>query len=158
MKINGEKISKNREYIVIPRPDGRVVFTAVPVSDMGEFDVMVPEPVAKTIRRPGKPAYKDVESQEYKDALANHNRLRVSWIILKSLEATEGLEWETVKMDDPSTWNNFESEMEESGLTRPEIQRVINGVMSANGLNQEKIDQAMEDFLSEVVLEEQPSE
>ena len=70
-------------------------------------------------------------------------------MILKSLEATEGLEWETVKMDDPETWLNYEKELKDSGLSPIEVGRIVGICMSANGLDERKMEAARDAFLAE---------
>jgi hypothetical protein len=79
-------------------------------------------------------------------------------MILKSLSATEGLEWEQVDMSKPETWHNYGDELVSSGFSPAEIFAITEAVMTACGLNQKKIDEATERFLAgQQVLQESES-
>ncbi len=149
MKYAGKKIEgANVDFLVLPRPDGNIVFKARAILDMGEFDKLCPEPVAAIIvKRGGKPMA-DVNNAQYKKMLAEHGSKRFYYIIIKSLEATEELEWETVKIMDPSTWGNYEKELKDSGFSQVEVNRIVGCVLNANSLNEAKLEEARKDFLS----------
>lgn len=149
MKLFGQKIEgPNVEYIVIPRGDGKdIVFKARAVLDTTAFEnaVKAPRPSKKLL--PGGVTKDDDKDPVYLDALKHFQDVRYSWIVIQSLKATDGLEWETVKEDDSSTWNNWETELKAAGFSSTEIQYVMLGVASANGLNQSKIEEARSRFL-----------
>jgi hypothetical protein len=148
MKINGQVITKPEdEVVVIPRRSGDLVFKARAV-DFSDFMKLCPAPQAPTMIVKGGGKSLNVEDKEYKKALSVWATQRTNWMIIKSLQATEGFEWETVKMDEPSTWGNFQQELEDSGLTALEINAVVQIVLDACGLNQKKIDEATKRFLA----------
>ncbi len=158
MKIKGQKIEgRNIEICIIPRggetPD--VIFKCGAVLDITDFEKLCPPPVVKTKMMKGGKKVDDVDSPVYKKASDEHSKKRITYIILRSLEDTEGLEWETVKIDDPSTWDNYEQELKDSGFTNIEVMRIINAVMSANCLNDQLIEKARANFL---LSQEQASE
>lgn len=160
MKLKGKKISgKNIEYCIIPRSDGEnIVFKCQSVMDLSDFDKLCPEPHAPLKMLPGKGKVRDVEAPSYKVALEKRNEKRIYYITLKSLEATEELEWETVNMSDSSTWGNYETELRDSGFSNIEIMRIVNACMSANCLNEAKLEEARNSFLaSQLALEPAPS-
>jgi len=68
-------------------------------------------------------------------------------MMIKSLAATEGLEWENVDIKDPGTWKNVESELIDT-FTVFAQQRIMKGVMQANGLDESMLEQARESFLA----------
>ena len=148
MKIQGKKIEgANREIIPIPRGEGNdIIFIAEAVLDMEPFTAMCPDPLVpkRNIKGEDIPNFKDKEYLRQVDA---HAAKRLAWIVLKSLEATPELEWEKVDLSDPSTWILFREEMKSSGFSDIEINRVVNSVVSVNGLSQEKVDAARERFL-----------
>ena len=74
-------------------------------------------------------------------------------MILQSLRATDGLEWETVNYSDPTTWYAYKVELEKSGLTTADTSRIMSLVISANGLDQKKIDEATKAFLASQVAQ-----
>jgi hypothetical protein len=51
-------------------------------------------------------------------------------------------------MSDPNTWINFDKELKDSGLSEIERIRIVNAVMTANCLNESKLDEARESFLA----------
>src|ERR1044072_4885912 len=100
MKINGEKVEGcNVEYIVLPRPDKNIVFIAKAILDMSEFDRLCPKPKPPTARYPDGSRREDVTDKRYVNLLNDWGSRYTAYLILKSLEATENLEWETCSLD-----------------------------------------------------------
>lgn len=148
MKLNGQTIKKPEdEVVVIPRRDGDLVFKARAV-DFADFLKLYPQPTPPVMLMKGGAKSVNVEDKEYKKAVEVWATQRTNWMIIKSLEATEGFEWETVKLDNPDTWGNFNKEFEDSGLTAVEVNAILNAVLDACGLNQKKIDEATKRFLA----------
>jgi len=149
MKVNGKTLNgPSIEVIVIPRQGGDLVFKAQSVLDYEPFYELYPTPQPPQVMRPGGVMSKNVEDPKYKDALTKWSIAQFNWMFLQSLRATEGLEWDTVKYDDPDTWDNYRDEMKESGLSPVEIGRIQMCVTDACGLNQDKIDEATKSFLA----------
>lgn len=150
MKLNGRQLdSPNEVVIIIPRmnDDDDIILKARAVLDMEEFDKMCPEPKPPVRKLSNGREMENVKDTGYVQQVKNQDVLRLSWIVLKSLEATEALEWEDVKVDDPTTWNNFREEMMHSGFSAFEINRVIAECLNVNALNEEKIEAARQRFL-----------
>jgi len=154
MKIKGRKIDKpNIEIIVIPRGDGEsIVFKAQAVLDYEPFRKLCPAPEAPRRMLPGGVMQENIEDKDYLLKLGEYQTLRMAWVMLESLKATEDLEWETIKADEPSTWANFTKELEESKFSNAEIQMIVDGVAAANALDEEKIEAARKSFLLSQVL------
>ena len=148
MKLKGRTIKgPNVEYIVIPREDGDLVFKAQAVLDTKPFDEAYPAPKPPTIVKPSGPE-PDFKDQGYLGLVEKRNSARYGWIFMQSLSVTEGLEWGILKADDPSTWSRWEEELREAGFSNPEINIMMDGVSAANGLNQEKLEQARKRFFA----------
>ena len=149
MKMFGQKVEgPNVEWIVIPRGNGNdIVFKAQAILDMKAFEEKCKPPQPGKKMLPGGVIKEDHEDPIYKDAVKAFADMRYSWIVIQSLKATEGLEWDTVKEDEPATWNNWEVELKEAGFSKTEVQYVMMGVANANALNQDKIDEARTSFL-----------
>jgi hypothetical protein len=154
MKLHGKKIEGiNVETLVIPRGDNindAIVFKCQAVLDMQEFDRVCPPPKAPMMIKSGGKRVLDLEDPKFKFANDQYAIKRVSYIVLKSLQATPELEWETVNMGDSDTWGNYEKELRESGFSQIEIMRIINACMSANCLNEDRLEKARNDFLASV--------
>jgi len=149
MKIHGRKLSGPAvEVVVIPRQDGDLVFKAQAVLDYEAHDKLNPQPVPPIIVRPGGVQSQDMEDKDYNEKLDKWAVQKFYWMFLKSLEATPGLEWEIVDLSDPETWDKYQEEMKEGGLSPAEIQRIEACVSNACGLNQAKIDEATNRFLA----------
>jgi hypothetical protein len=148
MKLNGKKIEgPNIEIVVIPRGDGDdIVFKAKAVLEMAEYNKLYPIPEPPTVMRPGGKMSKDFEDKTYIQAITQYSSNQTHWMILQSLKATEGLEWETVDMADPNTWANYQTELKESGFNVQEINKIIDGVLAANCLDEKKIEAARNRF------------
>ena len=149
MKIAGRKIEgMNKRNIVIPRPDGDIVLVAQGVPTYKEFGEICPIPVAPKKKFPNGRMESVTDDPQYKEACNQWAERKTSWLILKSLEATPGLEWELVDLANPDTWNRYQEELAQAGFSEPELARIIEGVMEANGLNQAVLDEAEKRFLA----------
>lgn len=149
MKILGKKIEgPNIEIIVIPRGSGEdIIFKARAILDMEPFEKMCPTPVPPMKRVKSGEQIPNLNDAAYLTSLQNMSTKRLAWMVLVSLQATEGLEWETVDLSDHSTWGLFRKEMRDSGFSDMEINRIIACVISVNALNDDKIEAARERFL-----------
>ena len=151
MKLHGETLSiPNLKVIPIIRDSGNIILKAAPIQSFDDFDKIYPVPEPPVRELPGGKVVALIESKEYKDMLAKRNRLMTDYMVLKSLEATEELEWETVDLNDPETYGNYATEMQAAGFTAVEITRVVNEVLAANSLDEEIINKARESFLAGV--------
>jgi len=151
MKIQGKKIEgANEMFTVIPRASSAdIVFKSRAVLDMEPFVIMCPPPQPPTRLLPGGNEVSNLKDPGYLQQSRNYAVQRLSWIVLTSLEATDGLEWEKVDLGDPSTWNNFRPELTEAGFSDVEINRIVGDCISVNALNEDKIEEARERFLLE---------
>lgn len=149
MKLNGQVLDGPKiEVVVFPRQSGDLVFKAQAVLDYSEFEKICPRPEPKNVMRPGGKQETLVDHPEYVAAVEAWAPKQTSWMILKSLEATPGLVWDTVDMGDPLTWDNYEKELKNAGFSTFEIHRILDAVITACGMNQEKIDDATKRFLA----------
>ena len=148
MKVNGVEIKGSaEEYLVLPRPTGPdIVFHATAVLDSSEFNSKCPEPAVKRVLVAG--GWKEhVDDPDYQEAVNKQGELRFAWIFLKSLEPSK-IEWSTIEPDKPSTWLNWRQELITAGFSSTEVNRIVNCVSSANSLDEEKLEEARESFLS----------
>lgn len=149
MKINGKNIPKRGiEVAVFPRKEGDIVFKAKPVDSFDDFEKLCPRPLPPKKLFPGGQMVEDVESADFKKALYVYAEKRSNWMIMQSLSATEGLEWETVNMSDSETWKNYIKELEDIGLSTVEMNMLFTIIQTACGLTQDKIDEATDRFLA----------
>lgn len=150
MKLNGETLSgPNVEFLVLPRGNGKdIVFKFQAILDTKRFSelVKIPKPGQKML--PGRKMVDDTEDPGFQAQVSDYATLRFHYMVLESIKATEGLTWETVIMDDPSTWGNWETEMKASGFNKQEIQMIQITASAANSLDQGKLDEARARFLA----------
>ncbi len=154
MKIKGRKIQgPNTEPIIIPRSDGDIVLMAQAVLDMSEFDEKVPNPKPPIITLPGGTKKEDREDKYYLSLLKDRGQKRYGFFMMKSLETTEGLEWDLLDREKPETWGQWEEELKLAGFTAAEINLVMSGIATANGINEEKLAEARARFLASRTLQ-----
>lgn len=149
MKYKGRTSFLSTSICVIPRDDGDIVFTAKTVNNFDEFEKICKEPQPPILTLRTGRSSPDLQDKKYLKELDEYSTLRLQWLVLKSLEATEGLEWETVNLSDPTTWKNYIVELVNSGFSQLEVTKIIDSVMDACGLNSKKIDEARQRFLAE---------
>jgi len=149
MKIQGIDLNTPRvETLVIPRGETNIVFKAQAVLDLNDFDKICPTPEAPERHFPGGKTGLALDDPQYLKEMDEWSTRKWYWTCLKSLEATENLEWDSVDMSDPSTYENFEEELTKAGFSQLEKQRIVQLIITACGLNQTKIDEATESFLA----------
>lgn len=150
MKIGGEKITPDGVYeVFIPTgEDDGVMFKCKAVRNMEEFERLVQEPEVPLVFKPGeKEGTPNLADPKYLKKKADYDTLRYSFFILESLSATSDLEWETVDKNDPKTWGNYAKELAEI-FTNIDVNKIINGVLRANSLDDEYVKLARERFLA----------
>jgi len=149
MKLNGQRIEgPNRDVIVIPRGNGEdIILNVEAVLDMDVFEKMCPAPKPPMRKIKGGTDVPNLKDPAFVKALDHYAEQRVAWTILKSLEATENLEWEKVDLSDSSTWLLLREELKDSGFNEVEINRIIGGAIAVNALSEAKVQAARERFL-----------
>jgi hypothetical protein len=149
MKLKGQEVVVKNEVVVVPLGGVEHVFEAQTVFDYEPFEQRFPKPEPPLRKVPGGgPDTPVLDDPEYKKKIEEWVTSRTNWMFLKSLEATEGLEWEKVNMDDPTTWGEFETELREAGFGEVALMKILGIVTTACGLNQAKIDEATKRFLA----------
>jgi hypothetical protein len=154
MKIGGKEVTgPNEEILVLPRLGGEIVIKAIAVTNVEEFEKLVPEPKA-----PGR-LTKDgwvpqVDDKTYRQRLAEYNQQRFAFLVVNSLVPSQ-IEWSTVQLDNPQTWMNWRKELKDAGFADVEINRITLCVMQANALDENKLREARELFLRGMAAEAQ---
>jgi len=153
MKIQGVELDGPAvEIIPILRGEKEIIIKARAVLNYDAFHDMYPKPTPPEKMFPGGRKELNVEDPKFLKAIDDYSTAKYAWQILKSLEATEGLEWDTVDMGKPDTWQNYEKELS-IWLSEAEIMRIMIGVSNAQGLNNDKIEEARKRFLASQVAE-----
>jgi hypothetical protein len=148
MRIQGKQIQgPNVETIIIPRGNADpIVFKAQAVLDYEDFEKLCPEPKPPVILKPGGVETRDFKDKAYVAAVMARNTNQSYYMFIKSLMATPGLEFEKVRLDSPDTWQHFEQELKEAGLSQVERNKITQGIMIANCLDESKIEEARNRF------------
>lgn len=149
MKIRGKEIKgPNFEYVVIPRGNGEdIVFKCKAVMDIQQYTKMYPVPDAPKVRHKSGELKADQTDVGYQLALTEYYERRYDWLVLKSLEDSE-IEWTQVNIEDPNSWRFWKEEMKDAGFNDAEIDRVIRGMLVANSLDEQRMDEARARFLA----------
>jgi len=152
MKYKGQKLEGPAEdYIVFPRRDGDIVFCIRAILNYDECDQLDPKPEPPMRLLPGGSKGRqqaNVEDPKYKVALDKWAHNRTLYMIIKSLEPSEDVEWETVNISEPASWANVDKELEDAGFTSAEVTMLIRKIMEVNGLDEDKVKNATESFLA----------
>lgn len=152
MKLQGKTIEGVNEIdIIIPRGNdisNAIVLKARAILDWSLLDKLLPAPKPRVKILPGGKRELDEKNPEFVKRREDYWARRSIWIVLESLKATPGLEFEKVIYEKPDTYLDFEKEMKEAGFSFVEVQRIIAGCMQVNALSEQMLDQARADFLS----------
>lgn len=151
MKIAGQELAGdlaqlNEEILVLSRKEGQIVLTARAIADMEDFTSRVNEPKPRRVFRKGKGWGDDTDHPDYQVELNRYGGLKMAWIVLKSLEPSQ-IEWDTVNMKQPASWENWEKDLKANGFTQHECNLVLGLVLSANQLSEAKLERARELFV-----------
>jgi hypothetical protein len=146
MKIGGidPRTLPNIEVLILPRGDQNLIFRARGLQDMEEFTKLCPEPTP-----PGK-LTKDGwqvnhEDKNYLSIMGEWSKRKLAYMVIKSLEPSE-IEWDTVDLGNPGTWQSWESDLKKAGVTQIECNRVVTLVLEANCLDESKLEKARKVF------------
>lgn len=156
MKLNGEKAGVYETTVVFPRDGKMIVFKLRAVDDPAEYAKIAPRPTVPTKTIPGGKVVPHFEDKSYKKALSAWIDNQYAWIYIKTLTPTEGLEWEKVKLEDPSTYALWSEELTEFGLATVELNHLFQKIQEVNALSDSKLEEARERFLLESLSEQEP--
>lgn len=150
MKFNGEVPGPNVATLYLPRGEDKILcIKAGAVLSYDEFHKVCPMPKPPMIRKKGaSQAVPDFDHKDYIAAMDQYSKFKSQWMAVQSLKATPEITWDTVVPTQPETWANYETELQEAGFSEFERQRILGIIMEANALNDRKIDEARETFLS----------
>lgn len=148
MKIKGQRLSAPSVAVIpVIRNNEEYIFQVQPVLDYTDFETLCPHPKAPILKKPSGEV-SDVTDPAYIKLMEKWAQKMTSWMMIKSLEATEGLEWETVKLNEPDTWVLWDKELMDSGLTARELNKLVLAIMDVCGLNEAKVEEARQRFLA----------
>jgi len=148
MKIGGidPKTLCNEVVLVLPRGEQNIVFRAIGLKDMDEFNAKCPLP-----KPPGKLTKEGWVANDndptYQQIMAEWGKKRLGYMVSRSLAPSE-VEWDVLKLDDPRTWAKWDADLRDGGLTQIEVNRVLGLVLEANALDEAKLVKAREVFLA----------
>ncbi len=148
MKLQGKQPgAPTPSTAVFERGDDKFVFTIQAVLDFKDFLEVCPEPKPQTKTLPGgKKELEDTNTPAFQKKLDQHAELKTHWMVLKSLEATEGLEWETISMTDATTWSNYQEELMAAGFTEGEVAYVVSKVFKQHIVDEDVMQDALDRF------------
>jgi hypothetical protein len=152
MKIQGRVLKNdNIQTVVFPRSSGNIAFDFQPVLDWEKsFNAVCPMPKPPMVMTPGAAKAKPkMDDPKFQDALRKYAERKGNYMFLLSISATEGLEWETVRLEDPESWENVFTELEAAGFTQSEQNRMLEAYQAANSLDDDLLDKVREAFLLE---------
>lgn len=149
MLLKGTKITPPKpKTIIIPRGEGEdLIFTCGPVLSYDEFDKICPEPLPPLVTKTGGEKYHDFNDPKHKERLKERSIKRGAWSILQALKHTEGLVFETVDINNPDTYPNLYSELDQC-LTIGEQSLLFESLSELNSPSKETQKQAFDRFVA----------
>lgn len=145
-----------RRTIVFPRIDEDITFTAVAVPCSEEFERKCPSPEPPKIKNAkGELINIDYQDSKFLKETREHNILRFDHQVIKSLE---NVQWETVDLEDPTTWKNWRKECLDVGMTDTELLMLLNAVIETHQPSNELIETMKKDFLAQQARKEEAAD
>lgn len=157
MKYKGRQIqAPNGEIVAFPRelPNGEredLIFVVKAVLDFTEFEAICPEPEPPVQVMANGEKKVNFEFPDYVKEVNNWYQNKLNWMHLKAISGPDSsdLSWDTVSASDPETWKNFREELRvDAFLTPNQIQYLINRAMSVNSVDEARMKEARERFLT----------
>jgi hypothetical protein len=167
MKYKGKKLEgRNTDILVLKKGNETIVFRAEALENYREFDKVCKAPVAPQILRPGGIRAPNEKDSKYLERQNGYAEKRLNYMMIRSLvdiscysgddkNNTEKLEWETVDINNPDTYGNWQTELEDAGFSEMERMRVMVLCTQVNALDDNLLEIAKEDFLAEAPLQEE---
>jgi len=150
MKIHGRTIEPEVTVIALPRQGDDLRFVFKLVENFDEFNKLCPQPQPRMITRKGETqSSPDLDDPAYKKQWDEWVDRKSTWLFIQSIRGTEGLEFDTIKDNDPATWSNWVDEMRASGIHDAETAQLMSAMITAQGLDSSKIEEATENFLAD---------
>lgn len=146
MKLHGSVPEPATVPIVLPRPSEDLVFHARAILSYEEFERLSPPPMPPEAIKPGGVKVKKFDDPDFKRACAQRDVLLQNWIVITALKDTEGLEWEKVDYNNPTTWGLWVEELKEAGFPPAEINYIRRKCFEANALDDERLEEAVKVF------------
>lgn len=149
MKVNGIKMEGPRivELCFLINGGSAVQFRFRPLRDNEDFELTMPKPTPPVRVAPGGVKHFNTEDKSYKKALAAWVEYKLDWELLKSIDATEGLEWETVDPAKAETWKNWRDEVTKN-FGAAVTNKLFGGYMEAQYITEEGMEKARNAFLT----------
>jgi hypothetical protein len=149
MRIGGRTVAGPKTgLLVIPREDGDIVFKFVGVTNDSGFEEICPPP-----KPPRKHVVKlettidDYDDPNYIVKRREWDMAKTEWIFLQSI-APSNIEWDSVKMDDPSTYKNWRDDLKNAGFSINEVNTVYDTFFATNILTDKMLNEARSRFLA----------
>lgn len=149
MKIGGVPINgPKRGLLVLPRDPDPLIFNFISVSDDSDFDKIYP-PIKprkeKNIRL--NRIIELIDEPQYIEKVKEREIAQRAYIFLKSISPSN-IEWETVDLNKPETFNNWQSDFRSAGLSNSEINAIFNKYVEVNVLTDDQLQEARDRFLA----------
>jgi len=138
-----------KKVIPLPRGDDWYYFIARPVVKMDTFEAMCPPPQPPTLNYGKGRIEKNLGDPFYLDALAEHNQRFLDFLVVQGISvADETMKWNTVDLNDISTYCNWRTEIVASGFSPVCVQHMVEAILAVNTVSDEAIEAARNDFLA----------
>ena len=166
MKIKGETPGRNRTRYLIRRPDGRgwvVWLQAHPYgfAERMEREIVEPEAPVEFAKGEGGRILRDEEDRAltyrnrseptYRARLNRVNQLRSIYALVEALRSDPDVQFDAKResFPTPEAWlTAIETELADAGITDAEILRMLGKVSDLNQGMSDRVDKAVDDFLS----------
>lgn len=148
MKYRGHsKLSLPTERVLFKREEGVVEFLLTAVENYDEFNAIVERPKIPIKTDADGTTEQLVDHPLYRQRINEYSEAQGNWSFYQAFRNSPDLEFETVDPGDPRTWGNAEKELK-AFLLPVEMMRIQTAWLGLNNLNEQRIQECRDDFLS----------
>lgn len=136
-----------KKTLFLPR-EPVITFEFIAVNNTEVFDAICPKPKPGRIWKVGEGNVSNTNDTAYLQKMDQYATNKGNWMFLMSI-APSNISWETIDMNNPSTWDNWQKELENAGFSEAERNIIYTSFIECNMITDNMLTEARNRFLAE---------
>lgn len=136
-----------KKTLFLPR-DPVITFDFIAVNNSDLFDIICPRPKPGRVWKVGEGNVSDTKDPTFLKRMDDYATAKGNWMFLKSIEPSQ-ITWETIDMEKPDTWGNWQKELTNAGFSEHERDAIYGTFIECNMVTDAMLLEARNRFLAE---------